>query len=172
MKYNDFKTDLQYSLSQRECDLFDSFYYRVFPNLANIEFVEDMERQRKGIDKVLHFQSGYKVTIDEKKRRKDYGDILLEIWSVHESKKRGWLYYSECDYIVYAIMPSHKVYLLPTFLLKKAWLSNRHTWSAEYGEIPSHNKTYTTINVPVPVDILLGAIIKEMEEQLVTGGVS
>ncbi len=166
MKLNDFKTDLQYSFDTRESEMFDLFYRRVFPDIGNIEFVEDMERQRKGIDKVIHFNSGYKITIDEKKRRKDYGDILLEIWSQYENNKRGWLYYSQCDYIVYAVMPSKKVYLLPVLLLKKVWHDNGKQWQETYGERPSYNKGYTTINVPVPTDILLDSIAGEMRQEL------
>ena len=88
---NNFKADLQYSLEERENEMFDNFYYRIFPNIAEIKFCEDMETQRKGIDKIIIFKNGNSFTIDEKKRRVDYGDILLELWSVYEKRKRGWL---------------------------------------------------------------------------------
>jgi hypothetical protein len=167
MKVNDFKTDLQYSLDQRECDMFDTFYKRAFPGLIDIELVEDMERQRKGIDKVLHFGSGYAVTIDEKKRRTDYGDILLELWSKYEDKKRGWLYYSQCDYIVYAVMPSKTAYLLPVFLLKKAWQTNKGQWLQNYKTKASRNDGYTTMNIPIPTDVLMDGIMAEMQQEMV-----
>lgn len=166
MKYNNFNLDLEYSLEERENDLFDSFYYRVFPGLESIHFADDIETQRKGIDKILHFKSGYIVTVDEKKRRKDYGDILLELWSVWERRKRGWLYTCKCDYIVYAIMPSRKVYLLPTLLLKKAWLKNQIKWGKEYKEITACNEGYVTKNIAIPTEVLLEELSCEMEQTL------
>lgn len=166
MKVNDFATDLQYSLEQRECEMFNDFYYRIFPGLSEIEFAEDMKRQRRGIDKVLHFNSGYSITIDEKKRREDYGDILLELWSKYEQRKRGWLYYCQCDYIVYAVMPSKTVYLLPVLLLKKAWQTNKKQWLADYEQKPSHNEGYTTMNIFIPTKVLLDAINAEMKQEI------
>ena len=166
MKYNDFGLDLEYSLEERENELFDSFYYRVFPGLNNIHLVKDMETQKKGIDKILYFKSGYVVTVDEKKRRKDYGDILLELWSVWERKKRGWLYTCKCDYIVYAIMPSKKVYLLPTLLLKKAWIENQAEWITTYEEITAYNREYVTKSIAIPIGILLEQISTQIKQVL------
>ena len=164
---NNFKADLEYSLEAREDELFNNLYYRAVPGIEKIEFAEDMATQRNGIDKILHFKSGYKVTIDEKKRRVDYGDILLELWSVYEKKKRGWLYYCKCDYIVYAVMPSKKVYLLPVLLLKKSWVANQMRWQQEYKVVNAYNRGYVTKSIAIPVDILLSAIAKEMNQQLV-----
>ncbi|MBT9167757.1 MAG: hypothetical protein DDT19_01097 [Syntrophomonadaceae bacterium] len=166
LKQNDFSRDLQYSLDQRECEWFDSFYYRIFPGLDRIELVEDMARQKQGVDKILHFKSGYKVTIDEKKRREDYGDIALETWSIWENRKRGWLYYCKCDYVVYAIMPAQIAYLLPVLLLKRAWHEHGKVWLQKYKEFSSYNPGYTTKNIAVPVDVLLGAIAAEMKHKV------
>jgi len=164
MKYNDFDVDLQYSLDQRENELFDSFYYRIFPGLRRIKLVEDLDLQKKGIDKILYFKDGRILTIDEKKRRKDYGDILLEIWSIWEQRKPGWLYTCQSDYIVYAIMSSKKVYLLPVLLLKRAWIMNGKNWIKSYDIISANNKTYTTKSIAIPTNVLLEAISKEMSQ--------
>jgi len=173
MKYNDFDIDLKYSLEARENELFDTFYYRVFSNLRDIELVMDKERQRKGIDKILYFNNGKQVSIDEKKRRKDYGDILLELWSVWEEKKKGWLLTAQCDYIVYAVMPSKKVYLLPTLLLGKAWEKNKGTWVEKAKDknngfyiVKALNKRYSTISIAIPTEILLSSITEEMKQDL------
>lgn len=162
IKVNDFKIDLEWSLDSSEDKLFNDFYYKAFPNIKQIEFCEDMERQRKGFDKIIHFENGNWFAIDEKKRRIDYGDILLEIWSV-DRKKRGWLYTCQCDYIVYAIMPTKKVYLLPTVLLKKAWITNRDKW-IKYKPIIARNKTYVTESRSIKTDELLSAISNEMKQ--------
>jgi len=169
MRYNDFNTDLQYSLDERESEIFDRFYYRIFPGLKFIELVKDLETQKKGIDKILHFKNGKTVTIDEKKRRTDYGDILLELWSVWEQRKYGWLYTCQCDYIVYAVMPTQKVYLLPSLLLKRAWLTNSREWLKKYKKISADNKTYTTKSVAIPVNVLLKAISAEMVHKHIVG---
>ena len=164
MKVNEFQTDLKYSLDERENEVFDRFYHRVFPGIKTIELVVDMAMQRKGIDKILHFKSGKSVTIDEKKRRKYYGDILLELWSVWEQNKRGWLYTCQCDYIVYAVMPAKTVYLLPVLLLKKTWLVNQQSWAEIYPIHDAKNVGYVTKSIAIPTDVLLGAISAEMRQ--------
>jgi hypothetical protein len=160
IKVNDFKTDLEYSLEASEDKMFNEFYYKAFPNLNEIEVCEDMERQRKGFDKILHFKNGNWFAVDEKKRRKNYDDILLEIWSV-DNKKRGWLFTCQCDYIVYAIMPTKKIYLLPTILLKKAWLTNQNKW-INYKPIIAENKGYVTESRAIKTGELISAIKNEM----------
>jgi hypothetical protein len=164
IKLNNFLNDLEYSLEQRDNDLFDNWYYRTFPGLNKIEFVHELKTQRKGIDKVLYFDNGKAITIDEKKRRRNYNDILLELWSVWESRKLGWLFTSQCDYIVYAIMPSKKVYLLPTLLLRRAWYSNKERWKTRYRMIDAINRSYTTKSIAVPADVLAEAVSREMNQ--------
>lgn len=165
---NNFNIDLQYSLENGDNELFDNFYKRIFPNVSEIEFCNDMQRQKSGVDKIIHFTSGNKFTIDEKKRRVDYNDIALELWSDYDKKKRGWLYYSTCDYIVYAVMPSLKVYLLPTILLKRVWYVNQKEWVDRYRLIYAYNAYYRTQNICVPTNILLSEISKEMSHKLMS----
>jgi len=92
--YDQFKPDLEYSLSLRDNDIFDKFYYRVFPELEHIGFVDDLDIQKKGIDKLLYFKNGSVVTIDEKKRG-GLWDILLELRSWAEMDTPGWLFTSQ-----------------------------------------------------------------------------
>lgn len=167
MTTHNFASQLEYSLLKGEDIFFDMFYHRTFPNLLSVRFVENLPTQKKGIDKILTFNNGIEVWVDEKKRKKDYGDILLEIWSVWEQKKLGWLYTSQSDYIVYAVMTNMKVYLLPTFLLRQAWITNKDSWLKTYKWIDAKNVGYTTKSKAIPVNILLPAIAKEMEQNLV-----
>jgi hypothetical protein len=146
--------------------MFDNFYHRIFPDLVRIEIVTDIALQKKGIDKILYLDNGQKIAVDEKKRRSNYGDILIELWSVYEHKIKGWLFTSHCHYIVYAIMPIRKAYLLPTILLRQAWRHNEHEWREQYHEIKAINPTYTTISIAIPPDILLPAIQKEIEHDI------
>ena len=88
---------------------------------------------------------------------------MLELLKNKEQQKPGWLFYSECDYIVYAVLESKKIYLLPTLLLQMAWRNNRRVWEAKYQKKDALNEWYTTQNIPIPTDILLSAIRREME---------
>lgn len=160
---NDFHKDLEYSLECRDDEILNEFYIRAFPLAERIEFCEDMDSQTSGVDKIIHFPGGRMVTVDEKKRRKDYGDILLELLKNKEKKRPGWLFYSECDYIVYAVMDAKKVYLLPVLLLQMAWKNNRKTWEGKYEKKDALNIGYTTQNIPIPTSVLLNAIRSEMD---------
>ncbi len=163
MKYNDFNIDLEYSLEERENEMFDRFYYRIFPHLKKIDLVTDKAMQLKGIDKILTFENGNQLTIDEKKRRSDYGDVLLEEYSNYEMRRIGWLGRDKyTDYIVYGIMPAYKVYIFPFLILQLAWIENYNLWLTKYGRKFAPNKGYRTSNIPVPSDILLNAIRKKM----------
>jgi len=166
MKYNDFQSNLEYSLEARENEVFDLFYKRVFPGLVRIELVEDIKLQRLGIDKILHLDTGQRITIDEKKRRVNYGDILLELWSVYEKGKKGWLFTSYCHYVVYAIIPTQKVYLLPMVLLRLAWEHNSAEWEQSYKSIEAINVGYKTVSIAIPPNILLPALSREMSQRL------
>ena len=164
IKYNDFHTDLKYSLENRDDETLNEFYMKAFPLAERIEFCENLVLQKKGIDKIIHFKDEKTITIDEKKRRKDYGDILLELWSNKERRTPGWLYYSQCDYIVYAVLPTKTVYLLPTLLLQMAWKNNKYEWLKKYKRSMANNNYYNTENIAIPANILLQAISNEMNK--------
>lgn len=163
MPINNFNDDLSYSLDDNL--LFDDLYRKLFPNVKKVKFANDFKTQKSGIDKVLIFPNGNHVYIEEKKRRVDYGDILLEIWSDWEKRKRGWLYTSQSDYIFYAIIPTAQVYILPTLILKLAWVSNQSIWELNYKLIDAKNTNYTTKSIPIPPDVLFKAITIEYEQK-------
>lgn len=167
---NDFKKDLEWSLDERDNEIFDNFYFKAFPNLERIEIANDIKDQKDGIDKFLILKNGKRICVDEKKRRKDYKDILIEEYSVVSKnggdKKVGWIgKHKKTDYIVYAIMPIKKVYLLPFLLLQKAWLINYNNWKDKYRVPPADNGTYWTTNLAIPTKVLLDAIYTEMETE-------
>jgi len=165
MNYKDFNIDLEYSLEEQDNEIFDNFYHRVFPKLQNIVFVKSKELQLKGYDKILTFENGKEIFIDEKKRRNDWKDILLEIWSNYEAKKKGWFITSEADYIVYAFMQSKKVYLLP-LLIMRVWAKKHWNYFCMFSTISSKNKYYTTISKAIPTEILLEGIKQELMQTL------
>ncbi|GAI98966.1 hypothetical protein ES703_75949 [subsurface metagenome] len=165
-KVHEFNKDLLYSLEPEESKYLDSVYKQIFPELTDIEFIETRGGQRKGIDKRLYFENGAIITFEEKKRRVDYGDILLEIWSVWEKRILGWLYTSHADYISYFIPSTQKLYILPLLLIRKAWTQNQEQWTDQYRELQAKNKGYTTISRAIPINVLLSAMQREMDIKL------
>ena len=100
---------------------------------------------------------------------KSKNHILIEEYSDYDKRKVGWLSRNKkTDYIIYAIIPSKKVYLLPFLLLQKAWIRNYCNWSKTYERKFSKNKYYRTSNIPIPVNVLFEALNREMKEQFMT----
>lgn len=169
MNVHNFRDQLEYSHKASVEGMFDSAYRWWFPGLTRIELVEDRAMQRRGIDKILHFSEGNAFTVDEKVRKKDFGDILIETVSVFQNGrkvKKGWIYTCQCDFIVYAIEPTNRAYLLPVPLLKKAWLKHEREWSNGYRSVTAYNEGYETISTVMPTRELLDAIKDEMIQQV------
>ena len=165
---NNFKMDLEYSLEISRNESFDKFYHDIWKDqISTIEYMNfetHKEEQLKGIDKRIILKNGKFVTVDEKCRRKDYGDFFIELISNTKSKKLGWLYYSTCDYIMYFIEPTRKAYLLPFELLKMAWIENKMIWQKNYKLKECINGSYSSKGICIPTKILLPAIAKQMEK--------
>lgn len=157
---NDFKTDLAYSHSLEEAGWWEQVYRLAFHNYESMASVrQDGWAQRGGIDRIITLSSGKTLAIDEKVRRKDYGDILIEFWSSYEHKTPGWIEKDlACDYIAYAFEPSKRCYLLPFIDLQRAWRLYKDNWVKDYGTKKADNKTYTTISCPVPIKELQIAV--------------
>lgn len=162
IRLNNFHSDLQYSIDARDDEQLDTFYREAFPLAERIEFCAELALQKRGIDKIVHFKGGNSVTVDEKKRRRDYGDILLELRSNKERGTPGWLFYAQCDYIVYAVLAAGKVYLLPTLLLKMAWRQHGAAWVNQYEKKYADNGLYRTENIAIPTGVLLKALSEQM----------
>jgi len=159
-KVNDFKTDLEHSHDEETNKAFDAFYMSYFPMAESVEFITDLEMQKMGIDKIIRLSNRGRITIDEKVRRTDYDDILIEYWSNFEEKKLGWIYYSRCDFIMYA--NNKNFYMLPFRLMQLAWKRHSTEWRKKYNLPPAKNNGYETHNVAVPIKVLLDAIRDEM----------
>jgi len=157
---NDFRKDLEFSHSAEDSEIWGKIYTKAFPSLQSFTSTrQDGELQRYGIDRTIVLKSGKAIYIDEKVRRKDYGDILLEYVSNDIKKTPGWcekpLF---CDFIAYAILISKICYLLPVEPLQTAWSRNKEVWLNEYGVKLAKNIGYTTLNCPLPVNILFKEI--------------
>ena len=173
-----FQERLQFSLDMSSEGDWVSFYRRLWPDAISIVRVDkDSVQQRSGIDRIVILPNGKQITIDEKIREKDYGDILLEEWTVADydwknkklirGRKIGWTLdpSKTCDFISYAVLSSGVCFLLPYELLRMATAFNLASWKespdCKY-PVPVANEGYTTINIAVPWTILKDQITRQM----------
>lgn len=157
---NNFNKDLAFSHSAEDLEIWETIYAKAFPGLqAFTNAREDGELQRHGIDRTLILSSGKAIYIDEKVRRENYGDILLEYVSNDKKNTPGWcekpLF---CDYIAYAVLPNNTCYMLPVEPLQTAWGRNKKEWIDKYGIKTAKNQGYQTLNCPLPINVLFKAI--------------
>lgn len=162
-----FQTQLEYSAELSDESSWISFYKRLWPDMiAAIRIDKNSQFQKWGIDREVLLQNGKRFSIDEKKRKMDYGDLLLEEWSVCDfdyenkkvvrGKKPGWALDPEkrCDFVAYAIQSSGKCFLLPFELTRQTCIHNFQKWkkNPNWYPKPAKNEGYTTVNVAVPFE--------------------
>lgn len=154
---------------QDENALWASLVYRqVWPSLISERYVKDVDAQKSGVDRLLELEDRTQIRVEEKVRHADYGDVLLEVWSVwHEIRARrvpGWITKLDAsDYLAYFILPRRECILIPSFELASAWRRHREMWRAaararsrdgKWWE-DSPNRGYVTRNLPVPRNEIL-----------------
>jgi hypothetical protein len=160
---HDFNESLRRSHSYADAPWWRQVYEKAFPGM---EYMQDLRAdgwwQRAGIDRRIFLSNKAIVTVDEKVRKDDWPDFLLEAWSKwHENeelRKPGWIEYAACDYIAYAFIPSRRCYLLPMRELHRVWLERWPEWLQQYGYRDAPNRGYVTRSVPVPIPVVLDAI--------------
>src|SRR5262252_175750 len=165
-----FADQLEYSNKLSDEPAWQEFYRSLWPNLhVAIRIDGASQMQRDGIDREIILTNGRRYRIDEKKRAKDYGDLLLEEWSVFHGEadsrnKIGWALDSakQCDFLAYAIPTATKCYFLPFEHLRLAFLANRSQWVRSYRIPDAQNDGYVTRNIAVPWPIFKHAITQEM----------
>lgn len=163
MQHN-FAESLSFSHDQADLPMWGEVYRNAFPTFAGMTCVRsDGWAQRGGIDRVVTLSSGKSLHIDEKVRKKDYGDILIEYWSDEERRVPGWIAKDlACDFIAYAFLPSRTCYLLPFHQLRLAWKNNGKEWVGRYKKTVADNGSYQTVGVAVPIPELLDKIKRAM----------
>ena len=173
MVVHHFDQSLAYSHAHENAEWWLDVYRRAFPTLvAAVSVRNDGWAQRGGIDRMLTLQCGRTISIDEKVREKDYGDILLERWSDEDRREPGWIQKPlACEFIAYAVVPTCKCWLLPTLSLQRAWRLFGREWDRKYPTCRAANeyrgRKWTTVSIAVPHAILFGALTDAM---LVTWG--
>jgi len=160
----DFHTDNRYSLAASEEAFWLAVYRKAFANLQRSELCTDLPKQRQGIDRVLYLTNGRVLHVDEKKRAREYPDILLEYTSCLERNTPGWIEKDlAIDYLAYGFMQSQRCYLFPWPMLRRAWLHFAPQWKAKYlppiiAKTRVGSETYQTISVAIPIDVLRRAV--------------
>lgn len=160
---HDFNSDLSYSMSARQTVFMEAVYHRAFPTVRRIEDCSgNLALQMLGIDRRLHLSSGQVLSVDEKVRRVDYDDILLEFISVDTPPmKPGWIRKNlAIDYLAYGFEQSKRCYLLPWHMLKKAWRENYQTWFATCPQVQAVNRTYSTWSLAIDCDVIFAAVTR------------
>ena len=159
---HDFFRSLEWGERQKDECFWDAVYRAAFPNLVNhMPTTGDVASQRMGIDRVIFLANGQTIQIDEKKRGKEYGDILLEYISVDTTGAPGWIEKDlAIDFLAYAFISSRRCYLFSWPLLRLAWQANRDRWKAAYRPVIARNRGYRTFSIPVPIPELQRCIAR------------
>lgn len=164
-KYNNFKKQNDKSNSREVDIMFEVAYKKLFgDSLLRIEKVTDLDRQMKGIDKILHFADREPIKVDEKLRDIAWGDMLLELESNMQTGREGWLLSPnvETELIAYLFEESQEIVFVRFDELLKAYQKNAHKWVKNavnktngYREVVAWNKrkgtSFSTYSICVPL---------------------
>lgn len=169
-----FQEDLEYSQSASEEGFWSAVYGSAFPGCVSVINNRKNPAQYAGIDRTITLPSGSTIYIDEKKRRDEYSDFLLEVVANDKTGAPGWIEKDLLiDYLAYAFMPSRRCYLFPWLLLKRAWAKWGDRWKAEakanragFRTIWAENPGYKTWSITVPEAVLKSTITEAMIVQL------
>lgn len=178
---HDFNEQLAYS-ERSSCEPFwDAVYRKAFPNLVNHMVCSgNTQGQRMGVDRMIYLSNNLTIAVDEKKRRIDYGDVILEYISVDKTNAPGWIEKDlAIDYLAYAIMTTKQCYLFPFQLLRRVWCHFGKEWidlaeqnekaleekksgnpqfrsykNTGFRKVEAKNKGYSTWSIAVPAMLL------------------
>ena len=156
--------ELEFSNEQSAAKFWDELYNRAFPrHVAVIDLSFDCVANRNCVDKLITMPNGKTIGIDEKVRRKDYGDIALEFISNDKTGAVGWIEKDLiCDYVAYAFIDTGKAFLLPFIQLQNVWRDNKAAWIAEFGAKKAKNLDYFSHFVCVPIAVLFKALGEQL----------
>lgn len=131
-----FDKDLRYSQEVKSI-LKDIYSQRAFEK--RYVFIDKGEKYRSlgseyiqknlCVDTILQIDDNESILIEEKFRRVDYGDLLVETKSCSNIgyEKEGWIYTSQADYLVYVVDSKNvfKIYIINMNKLKDFFLKNK-----------------------------------------------
>lgn len=164
---HDFEEQLEWSEAASYEPFWQTVYKKAFPNMINHMVCSgDTYGQRMGVDRVIYLSNNTTISIDEKKRREVYPDVLLEYISVDTTGAPGWIEKDlAIDYLAYAFVPTKQCYLYPWLLLRRAWIHYKEEWLDNgrrkrhgFRLVTAQNPGYQTHSVAVPRTIIQAAI--------------
>ena len=159
MYKNSFNKQLKYSEDSSHEDFWQAVYRRAFPDMEISWIPNEPDLKLSGVDRVIRMVNGSQIFIDEKKRKDEWSDILLEFISNDKTSAPGWMEKPlNIHYLAYAFMPRKRCYLLPWQPLRRAWLTYRDSWLNAYRHIKAINEGYTTHSVAIPIDVMLKSV--------------
>lgn len=153
-----FGEDLAWSNGPEARAFYKRIYRNRWPNCTIIYYTDNRHWQALGIDCEIYNGIG-RLRVDEKLRRKDYGDVLIEFISDVEHNAPGWACKPlPIHMIAYGVMPAEIVYWLHFPRLQKAYKWFGRGWKKKYPIRDAHNtyqgRKWVTRNVCVPLDEL------------------
>jgi len=157
---NYFQEDLAFSHKAEDLPIWREIYQGAFPGFVGmISYRESGEHQKAGVDRGVYLGNAKEILVDEKVRRKDYGDISLEYLSNDYTNAPGWVCKPlRADFIAYAVLPAGMCHLLPVHQMQQAWVKNQGEWMKLYGTKKAVNEGYSTHFCPVPAKVLYPAM--------------
>ena len=164
---HDIKNSLALSFDLEGASFWQEVYSSLFPDMAAfIRHSDDGDHQRLGIDTSVIMSNSKVFTVDEKLRYADFGDIALEEWGDYGHRLPGWAVKSLlCDFILYAVLPAGKAFLLPTIQTQNAWRTHGEEWKQEYKDkiiiAPNRDgrgREWQSVSWGIPVSVLYKAI--------------
>lgn len=155
-----FEEDLRYSHAPEHDGPRRRLFRQMFPDYQTHDELMDSKNVRRfGVDYlVFAVRCGQgSIHVQEKLRRRDYGDFLLEVWSVwrgegHGGNRVGWGLDPEhkAHVLTYVVVPTGVAYVMKYPLLRTTAENNCAAWLKEYGWRSAKNPGYETRNIAVP----------------------
>ena len=165
MNYPSFRDDLAFSQEPNRNALIDEYckeFFGAMGNVVEVRNVEDLAEQKKGYDRLVVLDTDEFFRVEIKfDRYGNTGNFVVELWS-DLNRKKGWLFTSRCNYLLYHFTNTHITHMLPMPLLRRAWAENEKEWRSIYPEHIKENVGWTTVFILIPIEVLKSAMTDAM----------
>jgi len=185
-KINYYSSDMKYADSEEIFKKTSSYIFRKMAEInpiLKINPVTNKKMQFEGVDKILTTRKNVFLKLEEKVRKKDWGDILIEIvaddryasycphtnqFNYSEMRGVGWgMKQYKTDLLLYYFEESDSGYLLSWKKFQEMFLNNIQSWyllalanKDKFAIKNAQNKNYSSINIAIPKKEFEKAYIK------------